>query len=156
MAENRISLNIPEADQTEIQAAIQTLQDKLMPHLLTLSADERKGLPKMGDKSFTFVKDAQKHMIQNPTLVPGYLDLAELEVDLQAVDLLESYLNLLKKITQGLDDTSLLAGSEALTTSLSFYAAVKGASKQKAPGAKVVYDDLKRYFAGRGKRIKEE
>ena len=93
------------------------------------------------------------HIDQNPSLVPGYLDINEMDVDLQAVELLQGYYYLLRQITQGLDDTTMLAGSEALTTALSFYGAIKGAVKQKAPGAKVVYDDLKRYFADRGKRI---
>ena len=153
MAENRISLNIPAADQADIELAIQTLEDKLLPHLITLSAEERKEIPKMGDRSFTFVKDTKMHIDQNPSLVPGYLDINEMGVDLQAVELLQGYYYLLRQITQGLDDTTMLAGSEALTTALSFYRAVKGAAKQKAPGAKVVYDDLKRYFADRGKRI---
>lgn len=154
MAENRISLNIPEADQTEIQAAIQTLQDKLMPYLITLSTEERGSIPKMGDRNFSFVKDTKLHIDQNPTLVPGYLDVAEMQTDLEAVALLEEYFNSLQQVQQAIDDSMMLAGSEALTTALSFYAAVKSASKQKAPGAKVVYDDLKRYFS-RGKRVKE-
>ena len=85
MAENRISLNIPAADQADIELAIKTLEDKLLPHLITLSAEERKELPKMGDRSFTFVKDTKMHIDQNPSLVPGYLDINEMDVDLQAV-----------------------------------------------------------------------
>lgn len=156
MAENRISLNIAEEEKTAIQTALQTLQDKLIPQLITLSTDERSRLPKMGDKNFSFVKDAKLHIDQNPKLVPGYLDIEEMTIDLQAVEELKEYYNTLQQILQAVDDTIMLSGSEAMTTALSFYAAVKGATKQKAPGAKVVYDDLKRYFAGRGRKSAEE
>jgi hypothetical protein len=155
MVEDRISLNIAESEKDAIREALQILQDKLMPKLITLSVEERSRLTKMGDKSFSFVKDAKLHIDQNPKLVPGYLDVEEMTVDLRAVEALKEYYNTLQQLLQAVDDTMMLSGSEAMVTALSFYTAVKGASKQKAPGAKVVYDDLKRYFTARGKKLTE-
>ncbi len=48
----------PESDLHEIRASIATLRGKLLPHLRTLSAQERVELPKMGDKTVAFVQKA--------------------------------------------------------------------------------------------------
>lgn len=52
---NLVSLNISEADLSEIKASINTLRTKLLPHLKTLSPEERQELLKMGDKTVSFV-----------------------------------------------------------------------------------------------------
>jgi hypothetical protein len=52
---NLVSLNISEADLAEFKASINTLSTKLLPHLITLSPEERQELPKMGDKTVSFV-----------------------------------------------------------------------------------------------------
>jgi len=53
-----ISVDIPEADLAEIRGAIQTLRTKLSPHLKILTTAERVELPKMGDKTVSFVQKA--------------------------------------------------------------------------------------------------
>jgi hypothetical protein len=80
---NQVSFSISEADMAEIKTAIQTLQTKLMPHLKTLSPDDRMELPKMGNKTFSFVQKAFEHCQQNPDLVPQFLDVNEYATDLQ-------------------------------------------------------------------------
>lgn len=69
-----ISVNIPEADLMDIKSAVNTLQAKLLPHLKTLSTQERIELPKMGDKTVAFVRKAYEYGRQNKDLVPSFLD----------------------------------------------------------------------------------
>lgn len=49
--------------------AIATIKEKL-PFLVDLSADDRKTLPKMGDKSRAFVSKALEVAAQNPEFLP--------------------------------------------------------------------------------------
>ncbi|HBF35995.1 MAG TPA: hypothetical protein DDW50_01590, partial [Firmicutes bacterium] len=63
---NNPALSITDTDLAAITASIQTLQTKLLPALATLSPDERKGLPKMGDKTVSFVQKAVEYCKQNP------------------------------------------------------------------------------------------
>jgi hypothetical protein len=47
------------------------------------------------------------------------------------------------------DDMATIAGSEALSSILSYYNNVKDAAKKGVPGAKAIYDDLAKRFPGR-------
>ena len=149
---NRISLQIPVEDQTAINDAIVVLQTKLIPLLKDLTPKERMDIPKMGDKTLAFVTKAYTHIEQNPTLVPAYMDSAQMKIDLDAVEELKKMLTPLKQVTELVDDSYLLSGSEAFISSLHFYNYVKGASKAGVPGTQVIYDDLKARFPGRSSK----
>ena len=45
-----------------------------------------------------------------------------------------------------LNDTMLVAGSEAYISALAFYGSVKYAARLNQPGAEVIYSELKRQF----------
>ncbi len=57
MNTNRIDATLSPGDKDEVLAAIATLKGKL-PFLIDLSPEERRALPKMGDKSRAFVSRA--------------------------------------------------------------------------------------------------
>lgn len=145
---NLVSLNIPDADVVAIKDAIQILNEKLLPHLKNLSADDRREIPKMGDKTFAFVSKALAHMQTNPTLVPPYVAVDELKVDLEAVETLRQLYTPLRQLADLVDDTMLLSGSEAYIAALAFYNYVKGAGKAGVPGTDLIYADLKKRFPG--------
>ncbi|MDX2303890.1 MAG: hypothetical protein NW226_13875 [Microscillaceae bacterium] len=150
--ENLVSLNIPDADMTAINQAIQTLQDKLLPHLLELNKAEKESIPKMKDKTIAFVTKATEHSEQKPMLVPQYVDVKEMRKDLEAVELFRQLSNSINQIAKGLDDTMTVAGSEAYIAALAFYQSVKVGAKLNVPGAQEVYDDLSVRFPGRSKQ----
>lgn len=150
--ENKISLSISEADMQAIQAAIKTLQDKLLPLLVQLDAEDRQEINKMGDKTVSFVTKAYEHALQNPDLVPSYMDLAEMKIDLDAVETLRQLGNPLGQLAQFVNDSRMLAGSEALREALAFYNAVKGAAKLKVGASQQIYEDLSVRFPGKRKK----
>lgn len=154
--ENRISVKIPSEDLTAIRAAIQVLQDKLMPHLVPLSVDERHSLVKMGDKNVAFVSKCKEFIEQNPNLVPQYISVEEIKTDLAAVETLRSLLNPVAQIASALDDSIMLSGSEALVPALSFYHHIKGAARVNVPGAKTILQELKTQFAKKSRKTGEE
>jgi hypothetical protein len=146
---NRISFKPAEQDLQEIRAAIQTLQTKLMPLLVSLQPEDRREMSKMGTKSVAFVARALEHAKANPAWCPAFLDLQEMEVDLAAVDLLESLQRPIAQLSDALDDSRVLAGSEAYRSSLLIYQAAKAAATLRQPGAGTVAEDLARQFANR-------
>lgn len=148
--ENRISFTIGAEALVNINSAIATIEQNL-PLLINLSADERKSIPKMGDKTLAFVSKALEYSKQNPQVVPSFLDVAEFEKDVMAVNSLNKVLIPLQRLVEKLDDSNLLAGSEAYSAALVFYNAVKGAAKAGVPGMKGVYDDLQARFAVKAK-----
>ena len=68
--DNRIAIQIPEADVTEINAAIETLKTKLQPYLIALTPEDRKMLPKMSDKTIPFVDKALDYAQNSPQFAP--------------------------------------------------------------------------------------
>jgi hypothetical protein len=149
---SNVSIRFTETDLDAINASIQTLQTKLLPLLVTISADERMTLPKMGDKTVSFVQKTLEYCKQNPDLVPPYLDVAELNTHTQACGQVKSMYQALLQITDTLWDTMLLTGSEAYSESLKFYHSVKHANKAKIQKAETIYNDLAVRFPGRPKK----
>ncbi len=118
--------------------------------MFNLTADDRRTLPKMGDKSFAFVTKALEYAKQNPKVVPNFMDMAEFEKDTNGFNNLKRVLNPLQQMVEKLDDTTLLTGSETYSAALVFYNALKGAAKAGEPGMKTIYADLQSRYPGRG------
>lgn len=146
---NRISLNLSEADRAELQAALQTLQSKLLPLLVDLSPQDRRELPKMGDKTLAFVAKALDYAQAHPGLCPPYLDVAEFQKDMATVQVLQGLLRPLAQVADIVDDSLMLAGSEAYAAALVFYQSAKSAQRSAVPGAATIADDLGARFPGR-------
>lgn len=144
--DNLVSIQIPEEDQAAVRAALATLEEKLQPHLIALTTAEKRGLPKMRDKTQPFVEKAIEYADKNPSFVPGFMNVPEVKIDFQAYSLLTEFFRDVEKFYQTLNDTILLCGSEAYKGALQFYKSVRQAAKSGIPGAQVIYDDLKQRF----------
>ena len=147
--QNNITFSLTEEQKTEVEAAINTLKTVLLPHLQTLTANERQEITKMGDKSVAFVEKAYAYSQEQPDLVPAYVDTNEMKVDLDAFDQLRSYKIQLDQLLESLDDSMMLAGSDAIVSALSIYSAFKMAAGNNMPGAEPAYEDMKARFPGR-------
>jgi hypothetical protein len=66
---------------TQAQTKIDAAKVLLAPYLLALTAAERQGLPKMGEKTIGFVEKAYDFARQNPNLVPPYREIDAFGVD---------------------------------------------------------------------------
>jgi hypothetical protein len=153
--ESIVSIQIPAKEFDAALLKLQEVQAILKPYLIALTPEERKVLPKMSDRSVPFVEKITDYVKTNPELGPMYLDTKELEIDVQSVHTLNQLARQVEKISSGLSDTMMLAGSEAYVASLAYYNSVKGAAKLNVPGAKPIYDDLKKRFEQQGKRSEE-
>jgi len=76
MSSNLVSASLSDEDRQAVMDAIQTIRDSL-PFLIDLTSDERRSLPKMGDKSRAFVDKAGEIANQNPDILPRSFDLDE-------------------------------------------------------------------------------
>jgi hypothetical protein len=146
----RISLNVPEADVLAIREAVKVLHEKLVPHLIDLGPEERRTLPKLGDKTVNFVGKAVQYANEYPTIRPAFLDMEEFERDLAAVHLLLGLQRPLSHVMDMLDDSLVLAGSEALSAALACSRPAKSAAHLSVPGAALVADALGRSLPTRG------
>ncbi|GHN01136.1 hypothetical protein WSM22_26250 [Cytophagales bacterium WSM2-2] len=152
MQENRVSIQIPSGELQQVLDAITTINTVLAPYLVALAPEERKHLPKMSDGTMPFVQKSLDFAKTNAQFVPAYLDISELEIDMDATEALLQVQRPLNQLVQTLDDTVLLCGSEAYVAALAFYNNVKQAARMKVPGAEVVSNDLAVRFFGQGKK----
>ncbi|MCW3807998.1 hypothetical protein [Plebeiibacterium marinum] len=142
---------VPSDVMEEVKRKLNEVKDLLGPHMSTLTKEERKTLPKMGEKTMAFVVNAHKYSKQHPELLPAYVTEKDFDVDVTDATGLLPIKDLLQQMQDEISDTTLLAGSEAYTQALLFYKNAKFAASNNVPGAKGVYDDLSSRFPS-GKR----
>jgi hypothetical protein len=120
--------------------------EAMLPFLINLTPEERKLIPKMGDKSIAFVDKTFEYGSNNSNIVPPFTDLAELNRDAKLSKDLSPIENKLQQLVEMVSDTRTAAGSEAYISALSIYSSVKNAAKLNVPGTDTIYQDLKQRF----------
>jgi hypothetical protein len=144
MPVNRISANLGEAERQAVLAAIQTIRQKL-PFLLDLTPEERRALPRIGDKSRGFIEQALLVAEQNPDILPRTFDVGEMRNDVELLSALSSVFTALSQLYELVDDTVVAVGSDAYTSSLLVYQFARAAGKGAALDTAV--DGLAQRFA---------
>jgi hypothetical protein len=127
--QNRITMTLSEADRLAVLGAFETILTKL-PSLIDLSPEERRDLPKMGDKSVAFVRKSVSMAQEGSDYLPGAFDAAEFKTDLEAYDTLLPLLQKATRLQELLDDTLVLLGSDLYVAALDHYAAAKRSGKE--------------------------
>ena len=148
MRENKHSQAIPENTLQQARDKIAEVAVLLKPYLLALTPEQRHELPKMGPKTLNFVEKAHEYAHENTDLVPPYLKLDDFDIDFKDAHGLWTLYSHVRQLEDGISDTQMTAGSEAYQSALVFYNSAKVASSQGVPGAKAVFEELKRRFPG--------
>lgn len=146
MNTDSVSIQIP-ADVLAQVLDLQSQINQLMaPYLIAITPGERHDVPKMGEKTVSFVSKALDYAQSNPEFAPKYLNTEALQIDVKAVSDLTAVEQPVQNLFVQLSDTIIMAGSEAYIAALMYYNSVKEAARRNVPGAKAIYDDLKVRF----------
>lgn len=145
--ENLVSINVPAETWTEMRDLATQLGSKLGTVIVALSAEQKKALPKANTRFMAFVNKMVAHTGTNPEIVPSYVSLDELKIDVAANNALTEILNIMTQTMDPLADTITLCGSEAYQACLKIYGHVKELAKANVPGMQAILDDLKPFFA---------
>jgi hypothetical protein len=149
MPVNRISAVLPQADVDAVMAAITTMKQKL-PFITDLTADERKMMPKLGDKSRAFVEKALELATQNQGFLPRDFDVEEMRKDVTLFKSMYAIQQALTKMSEQVNDTVTAAGSEAYVAALLVYNYARSSGIGTA-GLDAVVDELGARFARKSK-----
>ncbi|MEP4669133.1 MAG: hypothetical protein ABJZ91_09945, partial [Cyclobacteriaceae bacterium] len=122
--ENVISIEIPPADVQAVKDALATIQTTLAPYVLALTPEQRKTIPKMSDGTEPFVSKVMDYASSDPQFAPPYMDVPEMKKDFDAVTALMPLLRTVDQLKSNLNDTTMMAGSEAFVSALSYYNSV--------------------------------
>lgn len=153
---NKVSMEVTAEQIQAVKKHVEGIGTELKDVLnLSLSAEERVELLKMGDKSVAFVTKALELASQNPALVPAYLDIVEAKKDFQLTQSLLPVRQQLETLLRAVEDVMMIAGSEAYDASLIYYNSVKGASRSNVPGAQAVWDELSPRFPRKARKSPE-
>lgn len=154
MPYQNISAKLSPTDLQDIKTALTAIETKL-PFLVHLSAEERRKLFKMGNKSLAFVSNSLTAAQSNPEILPASFSLDEFVSDYHLATALNEVHLRLQQLTEKVDDTLMAVNSEAMHSSLTVYDYVKTAAK-KTPGLKAIADQLgERFKAFRTKAPKD-
>ncbi len=154
MPKNQISAAISDQTLAQIETKISEIRQLLSPYLVNLTSEERTKLPKMSDKSVSFVSKVMEYIKTNPDLIPPMMDKEEMEKDFKLNQSLQPVFKILKQLSENVSETLMLTGHEAYVQALLYYATVKMAAKTGSPDAKTIQEDLGKRFAGQGKAKK--
>ena len=118
---------------------------------IKLTPDQRKRLPKLDDGRIPFVDKGLDFGLQQPKVLPPFIDLTEMKKDIDFVKATRRVGAALMSLAEMLDDTRMAAGSDAYQAALSIYASAKSAAKQEVPGTQTIVDEMGKLFEGQGK-----
>jgi hypothetical protein len=145
---NRVTEPVPAPVIADVLAKLKEVRTLLQPYVQALTPDERRALPKMSDKTVAFVEKVNLYTTSNPEFAPAFMHADELHSDLAMVVGLRPILDICDQLCSNVDDTNMLAGSEAYVQALMYYNSVKLAARTGQPSAKPIYDDLSMRFPG--------
>jgi hypothetical protein len=146
---NSISGALSLEDQAEIAAAIATIREKL-PFMIELTPKAKLALPKMGDKSRTFVHKVVEVANRHPEYLPGTINLAEMRRDVELFEAIYPILMELNQLQTELDDTLTAIGSDAYSAALQIYRIVKAHGEGK--GLDSLVEDMGRRFGRKSRK----
>ena len=128
MSQNLVSLALSADQLTEVNKVLDMLE-KNLAGLISLSADDRAELRKMGPKSEMFARKAYDVLAQSPEIMPGTFALADFTVDIEALDQLRPVFARIAALAGRANDTEMALGSDLMTASLEGYAVLKVSGK---------------------------
>jgi hypothetical protein len=142
MMNQTIDATVTRQNMEDIVAALKTIREQLP--LVGLSVQERRQITKMGRKAQTFTVRALDMATQHNDIMPRHLNIAEARRDLALFEALNPILQAVNHLRELLEDTQMVAGSEAYAAARLAYNSAKVSGKNL--GLDEVIDDLSQQF----------
>ena len=120
--------------------------------LFSLTPKDRKTMNKAADKSAAFVDKGVFYIANSPQFCPAGLNLDLMKVDADTISTLVPLQKRLTDILSQVTDTITIARSEQLRGVRKYYNSIVQAAKENEPGAKTIFDDMRKRFEGQGRK----
>ena len=141
---NLADLEIPDADLTQIEAALLVLETKLKPHFVTLTAQQRSSFTKMGTRE-QLVRQAVTAAQQNAGDLPASIGTAGAVADVVALDKYRPLFARVQALAEGCNDTEMAIGIDLMNFALRVYGQLKLSASDSLKG---LLDSLGSFFGG--------
>lgn len=144
--ENLVDAQVDEKLKADVIAAVKTLV-QLLPFLVELTKEQRKGKKAIQDHLIGFCRDMQKAMQDIPRCKPEKVDLDNLSADVSVWDLMKSIAQDLASLSTKVSDTQLQSGHESYQAAKLGYGMLELFGKNGDTDCMTRYKDIqKRYF----------
>lgn len=153
MSQNLVSLSFTEEQLDAVDQALGVIEAQL-GGLVALTVKQRRGMPKMGDKSEAFCRQTLDLLAQNPQVVPPSVSVVDAKADLLAFDQLRPRMLRLQRLSEKVTDTGTALGSDVMSTALEGYALLKVVGKRQ--GLSALCDSLGTRFAKRPRAVEDK
>ena len=148
LTNNRIDTVMTPAQVTDVKNAI-TAINTAISFSVSLTAEERMTLPKISVANKSFTEDAINALDNNAAIFPAYLNVGQMQNDLKLYQQLDEIAIMLRQTLERIEDTRILAGSEAYVAALTVYKIVGAAAKGGIEGSETIYEQLRERFTTR-------
>jgi len=149
LTNNRINTTATAEQILATKESIQSIVAHL-PFLTGLTVNERIALPAIDVSNKAFTEDAINAAVNNAGLLPSYVSVEQIQNDLTLFTQLDEIIILVKQLLERLEDTQLLAGSEAYVAALMVYKLFGAAADAGVPGTDAIVAQLKQRFSSTG------
>lgn len=146
---NLITVEFTTQEVNSVNNKLDGVEQVIAPKAVNLSPEERQQYAKISYEMNVFVDKVRAYMTTDPTLIPTWLDVAEMDRDIAARTVLTAWHNKLTELLEMVDDTNILLSTDVYHSALAYYNNVKQASVNNVPGTTTIYQDLQQQFPGR-------
>jgi len=143
-SQNLISAALTPETKTDVLQKLADIKSK-MDFLLTLQPAEIQSIFKAGNAYAPFIDKAHSAINSNPQIIAGVFDLAEFNKDYTLSKDLTAIVSQIDQLADSLNNTLLAVNSDAMSSALEVYAAVKQ-NRDKVPGLNVVAEEMSEFF----------
>jgi len=143
-----ITVTLSAADKAAIKQKVQDILAILMASgttIINLTQEERRSLPKMGNKRYAFVKRLIQAVNENLSHIPSSYNVPALEQDFLGFDDLNEIRIPVMQMLEKISDTQLGAGTEANKAALKGKELLEAANRDN-PGLDDVVSELQEFF----------
>ena len=147
---------IPKDVVTEAVTSINKAIDLIKAYTVILTTEERKKLPKAGDKTYSFLQKGEEYSESDPQFLPPFVTAAEIKTFLDNYDSLRPLVQVLNQLASDVNDTSMFNISNSYTRVLQYYRLVQQGAKNNVANGKEISKDLSIRFARNKKKTIQE
>jgi hypothetical protein len=144
---NEYSKVIPQEVLDKVNAKLQECYNELKPFGVELPQSKRDELPRLGVRNTGKVSSITTEMNSAPEYAPPMFSLVEVNKDFKVITDLEPIASKIASLGMLVDDTLIVAGSEALEGCMDYYCSVKRFAVKDDPKAQAIFDRLSPMFS---------
>jgi len=133
-------------DKTDLLAAIATVATLAAKYSANIPAGDKNTYTVIGQSRAGMDEVYLRSMIDNPTLVPNFVLMADVTVDRNFRKDVKDVVAPLQRIVEGLSDAETLANSDNFMAYSAYYNNVKAAAKRGVPGADTELAKIQPFF----------